>query len=70
MTDPHKMETRAVAVNRTWAQGCDALLYFSTATHPDFPMVRTPLEEPESRDTLWRKAQHAWMYLYTHHLDA
>lgn len=69
MTDPTKIKIRALAVNRTWARECDTLLYFSTASYPGLPMVRTPLNEPESRDTLWRKAQHAWLYLYDHYLD-
>jgi hypothetical protein len=69
MTDPTKIALRAVAVNRTWARECDELVYFSTKRYPGLNIVLTPLDEPESRDTLWRKAQQAWSHLAEHYID-
>eukprot|EP00051_Salpingoeca_urceolata_P035409 m.509190 g.509190 ORF g.509190 m.509190 type:complete len:523 (-) comp91699_c0_seq1:15-1583(-) len=70
MTDPSNFESRAWAINATWGPRCDRTVYVSSQHHQGLDTVKLRLFEKESRDMLWRKAQLAWMYMYSHFLDS
>lgn len=63
MANPAKISTRGVAVNNTWGRFCDYLVFMSTKHFAGMNTVSLPLGYAESRETLWRKSQLAWLYM-------
>ena len=69
LTMPKDHATKATAVNRTWGQDCDILLFASQGSFKGLPIVEVDLGISESRATLWPKSQQMWMYVYVHYKD-
>ena len=64
LTYPKTHENRAVAVNRTWGQRCDILLFMTTELFPTLPVVKLDLGQSEGRDMIWTKTKLSWMHVY------
>ncbi|XP_047097916.1 glycoprotein-N-acetylgalactosamine 3-beta-galactosyltransferase 1-like isoform X1 [Schistocerca piceifrons] len=61
MTSPKNHATKAAAVNATWGQNCDKLLFMTSEDDPRLPTVA--LKVPEGRQHLWAKTQAAFKYI-------
>lgn len=71
MTQPKNYDTKAKAVNATWAPRCDGYFFFSSAGAAPTPPSGLPIVAMkliEDRDNLWDKTQAAFIYIYEHHL--
>eukprot|EP00055_Hartaetosiga_balthica_P005390 m.15713 g.15713 ORF g.15713 m.15713 type:complete len:771 (-) comp4514_c0_seq1:214-2526(-) len=66
MTNPKNHKTKAVAINATWGQDCDLLLFMTTKHQAGLNTVVLSLGEQEDRHFLWRKSIMSWGYMYTH----
>lgn len=69
LTQPDDHATKAVAINNTWGQHCDTLLFISTEPFPGLDVVVLDTGQDESRKILWMKTQQAWMYIYMNYRD-
>eukprot|EP00039_Didymoeca_costata_P000799 m.47309 g.47309 ORF g.47309 m.47309 type:complete len:559 (+) comp10479_c0_seq2:99-1775(+) len=70
LTQPTAHDDKATAVNRTWGQRCDYLLFITSETIDDLPTIVLDLGGPESRAKLWTKTKAAWMYVFKHYLNS
>ena len=69
MTKPKTHLTKAKAVMDTWGRYCDKLMFVSTEKVQganDTLLIRLP---EETRKSLWKKSQIAWMHLYSTMLE-
>ncbi|XP_049838918.1 glycoprotein-N-acetylgalactosamine 3-beta-galactosyltransferase 1-like [Schistocerca gregaria] len=61
MTGPKNHATKAAAVNATWGQHCDKLLFMTSKHDTTLPTVA--LDVSEGRQHLWAKTQAAFKYI-------
>ncbi|PAA76604.1 hypothetical protein BOX15_Mlig016758g1 [Macrostomum lignano] len=71
MTQPQNYNSKARAVNATWAPRCDGYFFFSSDTGNTKPtgLPLVSMKLVEDRDQLWDKTQAAFMYIYEHYLN-
>eukprot|EP00055_Hartaetosiga_balthica_P008699 m.33241 g.33241 ORF g.33241 m.33241 type:complete len:662 (+) comp6438_c0_seq2:203-2188(+) len=68
MTNPKNHATKAKTVRDTWGRQCDKLVFVTTKPSEDFDTWLVPLPGQESRNSLWKKSQYAWMKTYEEEL--
>ncbi|XP_043939522.1 glycoprotein-N-acetylgalactosamine 3-beta-galactosyltransferase 1-B-like [Protopterus annectens] len=67
MTAPGNLETKAKHVKATWSRHCNIVLFMSSVTDNDFPVIG--LNTTEGREQLYWKTINAFHYVHKHHID-
>jgi len=67
MTHPHNHETKARAVNATWAHRCDRTIFMSSEDDDELGAVA--VVDEEGRNALWGKTKAALSYIYDNVID-